>query len=61
MKIALIFSMMALSPVKPKNHDSIAGYIKTNTTDFKGEDLSKNEYAYSEQGNVSMIFKISIF
>ena len=60
MKIPLIFLMMALSPVKSKNHEYTTDDIKNNTTEFKAENLSKNEYAYSEQGNVKIIFDISI-
>ena len=60
MKIPLIFLMMALSPVKAKNHEYTTDDIKNNTTEFKAENLSKNEYAYSEQGNVKIIFDISI-
>ena len=56
MNIARIFLMMALSQVKSKNHEYTTDDIKTKTTEFKAENLSKNEYASSEPGNINMIF-----
>ena len=61
MKIPIIFLMMALSRVKSKNNEYTTDDVKSNTTDNKAEDLSKNEYASSKHGNVNIIFKISIF
>ena len=52
--------MMAQSRVKSKNNEYTTEDVKSNTTEIKAEDLSKNEYASSKHGNVNTIFKTSI-
>ena len=53
--------MMALPPIKSKNLEYTTDDIKINTNYFKAEDLSKDEYASTEKGNVNIVFKISIY
>ena len=60
MKIPLLVLMMALPPIKSKNLEYTTDDIKINTNYFKAEDLSKEEYASTEKGNLNIVFKISI-